>query len=125
MSKMPLLLLTVLLLAGCTHYVWVKPVGDPASYPADDYVCKQESLAAAPPVYETYVPAGPGGLSPEIVTDCRPSRAGGQHCFTRVVERHPVAIREPYTIDLNEDKRDDLYQSCLQARGWVLQPVEE
>lgn len=119
----PLLLLAcVLFLSGCAHYVWIKPGGDPATFPADDYACRQESMAAAPPVYETYVPMNPS--IPEVLSDCHTARDGGQRCRTRVVQR-PSFPDRPYTVDLNEGNRENLHESCLRARGWVLQRVEE
>ncbi len=95
-------LVAALALAGCTRYAWVKPLGDPATFPADSYACKQEALAAAPPVFQTYLP-GPGFGPPG----------------------HYYAPPPPRTVDLNAPLRDDFYDSCLRARGWVLQAIEE
>lgn len=117
----PLLLAFALFaLSGCAHYVWVKPAGDPASYPADNYACKQESLNVAPPVYQVYEPYSSG---PDIVrTDCV-QNGPRQRCYARVVSEGYQP--PPQAVDLNRGNRSDLYNACMNARGWVLQRVED
>jgi len=111
------------LLSACTHYAWVKPSGDPASYPADNYSCKQESLASAPPMYRTFMPS-PMPAPPDVVkSDCFTDGHGGEHCKTRVISHGYVP--PPETVDLNEEMRSDLYNACMNARGWMLQVVQD
>ncbi len=114
------LLAALLLLSGCAQYVWVKPVGDPGSFPGDTYACKQESLSAAPPVYQIYEPYPSG---PEVVrTDCI-QNGPRQRCRTRVISEGYQP--PPQAVDLNRGNRSDLYGACMNARGWVLQKVED
>lgn len=113
--------LLALMLSGCATYAWVKPGGDPNTYPADSYACKQESMAAAPPVFHTVHPhIAPG---PDIVrTRCR-DEGFYEECRTRV---YPSGYAgPPQTYDLNERNRDNMFTSCMNARGWILQRIEE
>lgn len=118
-SRFPMLA-ALLLLSGCAQYVWVKPAGDPATYPADNYACKQDSLSAAPPVYQVYEPSPSG---PDVVrTDCI-QKGSRQRCYARVVSEGYQP--PPQAIDLNRSARSDLYNACMNARGWFLQKVEK
>jgi|GEM_PF-1016487 len=112
----------VFTLTACTHYAWVKPVGDPASYPADNYACKQQALAAAPQVFQTFMPASQP--HPDVVkSDCFMDHHGGQHCKTSVVSRGYEP--PPQVVDLNENMREDLYNACMGSKGWVLQAIQD
>lgn len=112
--------LACFLLSACTHVAWVKPSGDPATFPADSYLCKQDSLKAAPPVFETHDLATP--VARRFYRDCSHDPHGGERCHMIVLPDESRA--RPQTVDLNKNVRDDLYQSCLEAKGWVLQAVE-
>ena len=104
------------------QYAWVKPFGDPATYGPDNYACQQSAMANAPPVFQTFAPY-PAYSEPDMVyTDCRVHH-NFERCRTRVIERDVYA--PPRTVDLNESNRSGLYNACMQARGWVLQAVEE
>lgn len=118
--RLPALFLAFALLSGCTQYVWVKPLGNPATYPGDSYACKQESMAAAPPAFQTYEPYWPNDY--EVV---RLHCAEGRHherCRAVIAERGYSP--PPHTVDLNQGNRQDLFNSCMNARGWQLQAVE-
>lgn len=122
--RLTALLVLPLMLAGCTSYVWVKPVGDPATFNPDSYACKQEAIAAAPPVFhqtEVYprLFAGPDVVKSRCVQD-----GAVQTCKTRYY-MHDSTIAPPPVMDLNESVRSDLYSTCMQAKGWVLQAVED
>ena len=116
------LLAISLTLSGCTRYVWMKQSGDPASFPADNFTCKQTAMNNAPPVFETYDPYPYGHRPERIVTECR-DRGHHEVCRTRVIS-HSYAP-PPSTVDLNAYNRNDMYNACMSAKGWVLQPVEE
>lgn len=119
--RLAVLLSLSVVLSGCTQYVWTKQFGDPQSFAADNYDCKQNAMNTAPPVFETY--GSYPYRHPDLVyTDCHPR---GHHdiCRTRVVS-HGYAP-PPSTVDLNARNRNDLYNSCMNAKGWVLQPVQE
>ncbi|MGE4350833.1 MAG: hypothetical protein AB7E52_01430 [Bdellovibrionales bacterium] len=122
MNKKAFALLGVaVLLSGCTHYMWVKPSGDPATFNADNYACKQNSMAAAPPVFQVYDPT-PVHYGPKrVITDCRDK---GDHriCKTRV---QPDVYAPPTAVDLNKSNRNDLYNACMGAKGWLWQAVED
>ena len=118
-----LCLLALVLLSGCTRYVWMKPSGDPASFNADTFACKQSAMANAPPVFQVY-DRYPSYYEPDrIVTHCK-ERGNHEICKTRVVGDHRPAP-PPQAIDLNESNRSDLYHSCMGAKGWILQAVED
>jgi len=120
--KTTVLLAGSLLLSACTHYVWMKPAGDPATYPADNFNCKQSAMNNAPPVFQTY-DAYPYGYSRDRVrTECT-ERGPHEVCRTRVIS-HEYAP-PPSTVDLNARNRDELYNACMNASGWILQPVEQ
>ncbi len=115
------ILAALLLLSGCAQYVWVKPAGDPGTFPGDSYACKQESLATAPPVYQIYEPYPSG---PDVVrTDCFQD-GPQQRCRTRIIS-HQDYTPPPHAVDLNRGNRADLYNACMGARGWILQKVED
>jgi hypothetical protein len=116
-------LLIVFALSGCTQYAWVKPFGDPATYPADNYACQQDAMTNAPPVFQTFTPY-PAYSHPDIVyVDCRVHHHH-ERCRARYVDRG-FPPPSPYTVDLNDKNRGNLYSACMQAKGWVFQPVEE
>jgi len=120
--KTALVLSTCLCLSACMQYVWVKPVGDPTSFAADNYNCKQSAMSNAPPVFQTY-DSSPYAYQPQRVrTDCT---ARGMHevCYTHVSP--PQYVPPPTTVDLNSRNRSELYNACMNALGWILQPVED
>ena len=122
LQNSPLLLVTALLLSGCAQYVWMKPAGDPSTFPNDNYNCKQSALTNAPPVFQTYG-AYPMHMPPDVRTRCI---GDGHHrtCKTIIVD-HDHYVPPPHTVDLNAGTRNDLYNACMSAQGWVLQKVEE
>ena len=111
-----------LFLAGCAHYTWIKPAGDPATFPSDSYACKQSALNAAPPVFQTYGHHPDYYAPPPVRTHCFDD-GRRQVCKTIVEERDYVP--PPRTVDLNSSTREDMYNACMNAQGWVLQRVEE
>jgi hypothetical protein len=112
--------LSALMLSACTHYAWVKPMGDPATYPADHYTCSQSAVQSLPPVYEVYdpYPAYYGWHEP------RPCFYESHHLRCPPHLRPMDLPPPPRTIDLNRSGREDLYNSCMNAHGWFLQPID-
>ncbi|MCL2469533.1 MAG: hypothetical protein FWF24_04805 [Alphaproteobacteria bacterium] len=118
-------LVLLLALTGCARYVWVKPVGDASTFSADNLACKERSLAAAPPVYQTFVAARPYYYGPEIAhSQCARRGPRGYNCYTYTIGG-PGPYMPPQTVDLNAAPRDDLYYACMTAAGWVLERLEE
>lgn len=125
MKTLPLALCltAALALQGCTHYVWVKPNGDPATFNADNYTCKQRAVTQAPPVFQVYSPYPTYYGGDRIITHCR-DHGMTETCRTHV-EGAPYPPQPPQAVDLNSSTRDDLYNACMGAQGWVLQPVKD
>ncbi len=123
MRLLPVLLLPFLL-SACTSYIWVKPVGDQATFGPDSYACKQQALASAPPVFHQQDVFPQRIASPDVVKTNCVQRGAVESCQTRYY-MHDSMIAPPPVVDLNEDTRNDLYSSCMQAKGWVLQAVED
>lgn len=122
LKTLSLLSVSALLLSGCATYAWVKPGGDPASFPTDSYACKQEATSTAPPAYRVYDPFPAPFAPPYGPVRCYDH---GDHEVCRI--RHwpqPMQPWPPTAVDLNAGVRDDLYGSCLNAKGWFLQQVE-
>lgn len=118
-----MMILPLILLSACTSYVWVKPTGDPSTFAADSYSCKKEAMDAAPPVYQTTQVVPRMFAGPDIVRSRCEQDGPIQTCRTRYYT-HDDYYAPPTTYDLNENARGDLYGSCMNARGWVLQAVE-
>jgi len=116
------LALISLILSGCTQYVWVKPLGDPATYPQDTYTCKQESLALAPPVFQSYEIVPATDEHGVIKTDCVKE---GRRERCRTIVKQPTYVPPPRAVDLNKSNRTDLFNSCMGARGWELRAVKD
>ena len=122
--RLPTLLTMALLLSGCTSYVWVKPVGDPATFAPDSYTCTQEATTAAPPLFYEIEVFPRRDTGPDIVRTRCVQDGPTQTCHARYYA--PNDTLERTTIrDLNEKMRGDLYNSCMQAKGWILQAVED
>jgi hypothetical protein len=98
-------------------------MGDPATYPADDFACQEKAMNNAPPVFQTYTPPphyyGPSGT---YYTDCRER---GHHTVCKTHVHGYPRVPEPRTVDLNAGNRTELYNACMRAHGWVLQVVED
>jgi len=120
LSPKVILLGATLMLAGCAHYEWMKPAGDPSTFGVDSYNCKQSSMGTAPPVFQTY-----GAMPlprPPVHTRC--FNDGYREVCKTVVEGGPY-VPPPRTVDLNAANREDMYQACMGAQGWVYQRVDE
>lgn len=117
------LLILATLISGCSRYVWMKPNGDPSTFGPDSYNCKQSALSAAPPTFHTYVPYPQPG--PSIVREVCYEKHHGHHPRCKMIVETRDYVPPPQTVDLNANNRDDMYNSCMNANGWVLQRVEE
>lgn len=122
-STLSLTLLCSLFLSGCSQYVWVKPMGDPATFNADHYNCKQSAMTSAPPVFQVYHPYARSYDDERLYTHCK-DYGDREVCKTRMIGSPHVAP-PPHTVDLNARNRTDLYNACMGAQGWVLQEVKD
>lgn len=122
-TTIALSLISCLLLSGCSRYVWVKPMGDPATFNPDNFGCKQNAMASAPPVFQVYEPYSYDHGREHIYTTCK-ERGNHEICKTRITGA-PYTNRPPQAVDLNAGNRSDLYDACMSAKGWVLQRVED
>lgn len=121
-STIVLCLTVSVLLGGCTRYAWVKPMGDPATYPSDNYACQESAMANAPPVFQTYAPPPHYYAPMDVHTYCRDR---GHHTVCRTHGHGYPYVSPPQTVDLNAHNRSNLFNACMQARGWILQAVED
>ncbi len=111
-SSRPLLAgLCLVLLAGCTRYAWVKPGASPQEFSADQFACMQISLQSAPPLPAT--------------NHTEYTSAGGRNCDPHKHDCGFHAQSSVETVDVNQGTRDRLTDTCLRARGWTLQPIED
>lgn len=114
-----LLMLSITLLAGCATYQWRHGTRYDANFEQESYACKQEAAKALPPQIGERItrPAqfvAPQWLCPAGVTDHNKCNYNPG--------RWLQAERESY--DINASARDDLYSSCLKARGWLYLRVD-
>lgn len=93
-----LVLVSLLLLAGCARFAWVREGSTPADFGADRYACLQSAMDKAPPVIGVY------------------------ENKRRMGDRYDAAMGME---DMNSGNRDMLYRACLEARGWRLERVED
>ncbi len=93
-----MILISLVLLAGCGHYQWVRTRPGPADLAVDRYYCQRDSLAAAP-------------VNQVIEIE----RERQHHHTTETVS----------AVDLNADSRSDLFFNCMAARGWVQQFISD
>lgn len=109
-----LFICAALALSGCTEYRWVKPGGTVDMFNHDSYACQTDSLARMPQVLQTVYPPRERGE-----TVCK-TENGVTRCREKEGYQPP-----PYTVDVNKDARDQLYNACLRAGGWRLVEVKD
>ncbi|MFC3533535.1 hypothetical protein ACFOLG_15255 [Vogesella facilis] len=110
-------LLAALLLAGCAHYQWRHADGS-RSFDSDSYQCRQEAAAAFPPdIRQRTLP--PRYIGPRW--HCPPGAYSHSSCW---LDGGLWDWPETEAYDVNARSRDDLYRSCLQARGWAYRRVD-
>jgi hypothetical protein len=126
---------TVFTLSACGHYAWQKPGGDPSTFAADNYACKQAAIASAPPAYAWPPPNPYGGYAPyqpygntvyqQEETRCK-DKGGTVWCKTESSVHGNVSFQPTVPPqDVNAGARDDLFGACMQSRGWVYQWIED
>lgn len=108
MKYLPLLL-AGMLLSGCASYQWRHATRYDANFDEDSYQCKKEAAQAFPPNIEERMIRPPHMLPPALFC--------GPHRCEQTAPRWTDA--EMRNVDVNEAARDDLYGSCLKARGWI------
>ena len=102
-------LMTCSLLAGCATYQWRHGDGT-RNFDADSYPCKQEAAKAFPPNIRERV-ARPASFQPPK-----------QVCGTNNQCTWTPGYWEPErreSFDANAEQRDDMYNSCMKAKGWA------
>ena len=118
-SAIGLIIVTSALLAGCATYQWRHGTRYDANFEQESYECKQEAAKALPPQIGERITRPTQFISPQW------------HCPAGVSDRSKCnytpgrwlqAERESY--DLNASARNDLYNSCLKARGWLYLRVD-
>ncbi|WP_174874684.1 hypothetical protein [Vogesella oryzae] len=106
------ILLACLWLAGCAHYQWRHADGT-RSFDSDSYQCKQEAAKAFPPdIRQRTLP--PRYIGPRW--HCPPGATTRSACW---LDSGLWDWPQTESYDINEAARDDLYRSCLKARGWA------
>ena len=104
-----------LLLGACATYQWRHATRYDANFDEDSFQCKKEAAQAFPPL------AGERTVRPPRFGPSWFCSPAGTRC-SRTLPYWQDAETESY--DINERARDDLYRSCLQARGWIRYRVE-
>ncbi|MCC7006017.1 MAG: hypothetical protein IT497_05165 [Ottowia sp.] len=113
---MRLLWIAVLLLHGCTEYVWYAQNKSESDFYVDKHQCELEALQYFPQALVTQIDGG--YLLPPMV-DCYGHRKYGyEHCVTRFGGYAPSYV---YMVDANAKSREMAINSCLNAKGWRLQ----
>ena len=98
MSRKLFALLGFCLLSGCVQYAWIKPNATAQDLGKDKYTCLQSAAMTAPPV---------------VGVAANSSRTENA--------KRSDANATVYATDLNQNTRDQLFNACMESKGWSLQ----
>lgn len=104
--------LIAVLLSGCATYRWVHPSKDDAAFQQDSYQCKKEAAQTYPTkIVQEVIEEG---HYTESRQDCV-NIGNSVSCTSKPGQWVAPRVR---STDVNEDKRNDMYRSCMAAQGW-------
>jgi hypothetical protein len=103
MKKLMLLLTLSVLLAGCTTQ-WVPTKMDPAPFNEANTECTSSALQQFP-------------VKNEIAQTSRLNTVRN-YCGKNCSFEQTIPMTESYVIDVNERSRSQVYDACMQLKGW-------
>lgn len=119
MNRAILFLVVMLSVAGCANKSWYHASKGQNEFSQDKYSCTQQS-AQAFPVVARQKSYGVGYTTPSQ-TSCT-TTFGQLNCTTNPGSYTPPPTS---TVDVNEDNRNNAFNSCMNSMGWSLLNQEQ
>jgi hypothetical protein len=117
LARIVILSAFLLILSGCTKYVWQHPYKDDGTFSQEKSQCNQQAMASYPVnMVQQMLTAG---YQTQAITNCY--RIGySMQCNTTPGHYVPPVF---INVDTNKDGRNAAFKACLEGWGWNL--VEE
>ncbi|MGU3414443.1 hypothetical protein ACLBW0_11100 [Enterobacteriaceae bacterium C34A] len=106
--KKYIVLMLVTLLAGCSHYEWVKPGSTNQQREVEETACNADALKNLPP--------------DNVVSSTHRSKENKKKDGKHSSSDEDVNY---YTHDANADSRDVLIKNCMFQKGWTQIEVDQ
>lgn len=119
-------LFIALSLTGCATYSWHHAYKGQADFGQDQYSCLQQAAKMFPVVMGQAVKEGyttPARTS--CKTTSRQERQRGEERTECVTEPSVYYPPQAYSVDLNQDDRNNAVNVCLNSSGWTWQKDEK